>query len=254
VSVERAHPAGDPLLTIEGLGVRRDREILLADVTLTVERGSIHLVVGPNGAGKSTLLRAILGQTAFTGRIRVHWRASGRIGFVPQTFAVDRTLPVTVEDFLALSRQRRPVCTGLQAPTRRAIGELLARVGLADLARRPLSVLSGGELRRVLLANALSPAPELLILDEPASGVDERAVLLLDDIVLALRRDSGTTALVVSHDGAEVRRLADRVTVLDRRVVYDGVPEAALGGGWGGLLAAVKASPTPAAGPPRPAH
>ena len=96
------------LLEIEGLGVRRQRERLLEDVTLRVRRGSVHVVMGANGAGKSTMLTAILGQIAFDGRIAMNWTGPGTIGYVPQSFAVDPTLPVTVADFLALTRQRVP--------------------------------------------------------------------------------------------------------------------------------------------------
>jgi zinc transport system ATP-binding protein len=214
----------EPLLEIRGLGVRRGREVLLRGVSFTVLRGSIHVVVGPNGAGKSTLLAGILGQTSFTGTILAHWRGPGRIGYLPQSFGVDRTLPVTVADFLALARQRRPVCFGIERGARRRIGELLSRVGLASLAERPLSVLSGGELRRVLLANAIDPLPELLLLDEPASGLDEMAVVQMEDLLLSLQRELGLTVLMVSHDLDQVRRLADRVTVLNRMVQRDGPP------------------------------
>ena len=164
-----------PILELQNVTVRRERETLLDGVSFSVRRGSLHAVVGPNGAGKSTLLTAILGQLAFTGRIFAHWRANGRIGYVPQGFAVDRTLPVTVADFLALTRQRRPICLGLGKTARHRIAGLLDRVGLSGFEQRMLSVLSGGELRRVLLANALDPAPELLILDEPAGGLDQGA-------------------------------------------------------------------------------
>jgi zinc transport system ATP-binding protein len=211
-----------PLLEITSLVVRRHGEALLEDVSLHVRRSSLHVIVGPNGAGKSTLLSAILGQAAFDGRIVAHWRGSGAIGYVPQNFAVDPTLPVTVEDFLALTRQRRPVCLGVSAATRRSVSALLENVGLRGLGGRPLAVLSGGELRRVLLAHALDPIPELLILDEPTSGLDEAAVQRLEEILVAIRRQHDSTVLMVSHDLEQARRLADRVTVLDRRVVAEG--------------------------------
>lgn len=221
--------AGDAsaLLEIRHLSVRRERETLLADVSLTLSRGSLHAIVGPNGAGKSTLLATVLGVTAFEGRITAHWARDGRLGYVPQAFAVDRTLPVTVEDFLALTRQRRPVCFGVTSATRRMVAGLLDRVGLGGLERRPLAVLSGGELRRVLLAHAIDPAPELLMLDEPASGLDEAAARQFEDVLRATRQ-AGTTVLMVSHDLDQVRRLADRVTVLDRRVVDEGPAEETL--------------------------
>jgi zinc transport system ATP-binding protein len=224
-------PVEPAIVDIDGVTIRRHHEALLDRVTLHVDRAALHVIVGPNGAGKSTLLLALLGQTAFEGRIVLTWRGSGAIGYVPQSFAIDPTLPVTVEDFLALTRQRRPVCLGISRRTRGAIADLLARVGLTGLERRPLAVLSGGELRRVLLAHALDPEPELLILDEPGSGLDDASARWLDDTLMAMKGERRTTILMVSHDIDRVRRIADRVTLLDRRVLADGMPEAVLDGG-----------------------
>jgi zinc transport system ATP-binding protein len=244
--------AGEPpLLEIRGLSVRRGGEVLLSGVSLTVRRASIHVVVGPNGAGKSTLLAGILGRTAFSGSIVANFRGRPprrRIGYLPQTFAVDRTLPVTVADFLALARQRRPVCFGIERSTRRGIAALLARVGLSGLEERPLSVLSGGELRRVLLANAIDPLPELLLLDEPESGLDEAAARKLEEILLALKREAGLTILMVSHDLDQVRRLADRVTVLNRVVERDGPPAEVLTPDLPAVLLAARWAAGPADG------
>ena len=192
-------------------------------VTLEVAPASIHLLVGPNGAGKSSLLAALLGLIEFTGSVRFHWRASGRIGYVPQAFAVDRTLPLTVGEFLALSRQRRPVALGLSRTKRARIDELLGRVGLAGFSTRLLGGLSGGEQQKVLLANALDPAPELLLLDEPSSGLDEPSVRQFEEIVVGLRQ-TGTAVLMVSHDLGQVRRIADRVTLIERTVRRTGTP------------------------------
>jgi zinc transport system ATP-binding protein len=203
-----------PLLEIAGLTVSHGREVLLSNVSFSVGRGALHALVGPNGAGKSTLLSAILGQSPFTGRITAHWAHSARIGYVPQAFHVDRSLPVTVSDFLALTRQHRPVCFGVSAPAAQRIVRLLDRLGLGGFERRPLSVLSGGELRRVLLANALDPLPELLLLDEPAAGLDRAASRWLDDTLVSLKGD--VTIVLVSHDSDQVRRVADCVTVLER--------------------------------------
>jgi zinc transport system ATP-binding protein len=246
-----------PLLEVRDLEVRSGGAALLEGVSLTVERGALHVLLGPNGAGKSTLLAAILGQVAFAGRILARWRGDGRIGLVPQSFTVDRTLPVTVADFLALTRQRRPVCLGIAAATRRQVAELLERAGLAGAEDKPLAVLSGGELRRVLLAHALDPLPELLLLDEPASGLDEQAVLRLERLLAGLCRDQGVTVLMVTHDVAQARRLADHVTVLARTVRADGPAAAVLGAGMAmaaaidgpGLAAGISA----AAGPGGPA-
>jgi zinc transport system ATP-binding protein len=226
-------PAGadsrdSPILSLDGVTVRRGRDAILEGVSMHVARGSIHVVAGPNGAGKSTLLAAALGQTAFTGRIVARWLRSGAIGYVPQGFAVDRTLPVTVADFLALTRQRRPICLGIGREARARIAGLLERVGLAGFSNRPLSVLSGGELRRVLLAHALDPLPELLILDEPAAGLDAAAHRWLEDMLVSIRTTDGVTVLMVSHDLDQARRIADRVTLLDRVVMADGTAADAL--------------------------
>ena len=202
----------EPLIEISGLTLTPAREVLLSNLSLSIERGTLHALVGPNGAGKTTLLSAILGLVPFEGQIVAHWMGRGRIAYVPQQFHVDRTLPLTVADFLALTRQRRPVCLGVTRETRKRIVRLLDRVGLGGFEDRALSVLSGGELRRVLLANALDPLPELLILDEPASGLDEASSRWLDDTLQALKGE--LTVLMVSHDSEQVRRIADRVTVL----------------------------------------
>jgi zinc transport system ATP-binding protein len=202
------------LLEVSDLTVRHAREILLSNISFSVERGTLHALVGPNGAGKTTLLSAVLGLTPFTGHIVAHWERTGRIAYVPQQFHVDRTLPITVSDFLALTRQTRPVCFGIAPATQKRISLLLERVGLKGFERRLLSVLSGGELRRVLLANALDPLPELLILDEPAGGLDETAARWLDETLMSLKGEM--TVVMVSHDSAQVRRIADQVTVLER--------------------------------------
>jgi zinc transport system ATP-binding protein len=203
---------GDVLLEISDLTVRPGGLSVVSNLSLSVARGSVHALVGSNGAGKTTVLSAILGLTPFTGRIVAHWVARGRIAYVPQQFHVDRTLPVTVLDFLALTRQACPVCLGVTAATRTRVARLLDRVGLAGFEDRPLSILSGGELRRVLSAHALDPLPELLILDEPAAGLDELALQWLDKTLLALKGE--ITVLMVSHDAGQVARLADSVTTL----------------------------------------
>ena len=228
-----------PVLEIDALSVARDGRTLLADVAFAVARGSTHVLLGPNGAGKTTLLSAVLGQTPFAGRIRFHWRGSGRLGYVPQGFHVDRTLPLTVGEFLALPRQRRPVCLGVGRATRARMEAVLARVGLTDCWTRPLGVLSGGEQRRVLLANAIDPLPEFLLLDEPASGLDEIAVEQLEATLAALQAEGGTSVLMVSHDLEQVRRVADRVTLLDRSVRATGTPAEVLTGNLAASLGAL---------------
>jgi len=224
----------EPVLEIRRVTIQREGHPVVSDVSLAVARGSLHLLVGPNGAGKSTLFAAVFGLVDFAGTIRFHWRGSGRIGYVPQSFEVDRTLPLTVGDFLALGRQRRPVCLGIGRAQRRHNESLLAKVGLPGYASRPLGGLSGGELQRVLLVNAVDPRPELLLLDEPASGLDESAAQRFEALLLELRKSAGISILMVSHDLAQVQRLADEVTILDRQVCRTGPPAKVLGEGLSG--------------------
>ena len=226
-----------PVIEIADLTVTRDGRPAIAGVTMNVTSRSVHLLVGPNGAGKSTLLAALLGLVGFSGSIRFHWRGDGRIGYVPQAFAVDPTLPVTVGEFLALTRQRRPVSLGVGRALRAHLERLLDRVGLGGFLKRPLGGLSGGELQKVLLANAIDPAPELLLLDEPSSGLDEMAVRQLEELVVTLKRDSRTSVLMVSHDLGQVRRVADRVTLIETTVRRTGPPGAVLADGLARALA-----------------
>ncbi|MFO0547466.1 MAG: metal ABC transporter ATP-binding protein [Polyangiaceae bacterium] len=215
---EREAPSGPPLVEVRALTLRHEGNLVLDRVSLDVAPRSVHAVVGPNGAGKSSLFAALLGLTPFQGHVAFHWRGSGRIGFVPQTFAIDRTLPLTVEEFLALTRQRTPICLGVRRATRERARLLLERVGLAALAGRRLGALSGGELRRVLLANALDPEPELVLLDEPSTGLDPESIERLEATLLSLRAEHHVTVLMVSHDDAQVERVADTVSVLDRTI------------------------------------
>jgi zinc transport system ATP-binding protein len=213
-----------PLVELQEVTVQREGRTLLEKVSLEVKVDSIHVLVGPNGAGKSTLFSCLLGLADFAGSIQFHFRGNGRIGYVPQRFTVDRTLPLTVGEFLVLRRRRRPVCFGLSPAARAQAEELLARVSLQGFSDRPLSALSGGEQQRVLLANALDPLPELLLLDEPASGLDEPSLEAFETTLLALK----TTVFMVSHDLEQARRVADQVTVLDRSVRKSGPPAKAL--------------------------
>jgi len=210
------------------VSVRREGRLVVDDVSLEIASRSIHVIVGPNGGGKSTLLAAVLGQTSFTGAIRMHFRGNGKVAYVPQTFVADRTLPITVGEFLALSRQRWPVCFGVLKAARVQIAEVLERVGLPKMERRRLGELSGGELRRILIGNAIEPAPEILLCDEPAAGLDAKAAEQLDRLLTDLRDKHGTTVLLVSHDRAQVRRIADRVTLLHVKAKKTGTAKAVL--------------------------
>jgi len=210
--------ASPPLVEIEGLSVRLQQATLLEDINLRLQPASIHVLSGPNGGGKTTLLRAILGQVPFEGTIRCHWRGGGRIGYVPQRLDFDREIPLTVEGFLAMMWQRRAVCLGTGRSTVARISAALERVGMEKLMRRRFGVLSGGELQRVLLAQALEPTPEILLLDEPTSSIDDAGMRAIEERLLQIKREEGVSILMASHDSEQVQRIGDQVTRIRRTI------------------------------------
>ncbi len=199
----------EPGLRVAGLTVGT----VLRGVDLTVERGQIHGLMGPNGAGKSTLVSAVLGEIPFEGTVH---HVAGRVGYVPQRFSADAALPWTVRDFLTLTRSSRPAFLGVCSTVKVHIDAMLKSVGLADAADKPLAGLSGGELKRVLFAHAVDPPPALLLLDEPAAGLDVASTERLHAQLKALKAQ-GCAILLIGHEHSEV---ADHVTQLrEGRVV-----------------------------------
>jgi zinc transport system ATP-binding protein len=191
---------------------------VIEDVSLSIREGEIVSLLGPNGAGKSTLLRILLGLVQpDSGTVQL--RPGLRIGYVPQRIAIDPTLPLDVRSFLALARDRR-------SPRRRFDPvAALAETGAAPLIERPLQSLSGGELQRVLLARSLLREPELLVLDEPAQGVDMTGQAECFALIRRIRDFHRCGVLLVSHDLPLVMASADRVICLDRRILCCGRPE-----------------------------
>lgn len=215
---------------LESVGVQRGGQTLLHDVSMHIHCGQLTALIGQNGAGKTTLIRALLGELPHSGSIRHvddHSRDIPhlRTGYVPQHLHFDKEMPVTVEDFMAAAFTRRPVWTGVSKRTRNAVAQALATVEAADLAQRPLGRCSGGELQRVLLALALHPAPDLLVLDEPVSGVDQNGLRMFLDTVLRLKETHHMAILLVSHDLHLVREYADHVVLLDKTVLAQGGAE-----------------------------
>ena len=219
---------------LEDVSVQRGGQTLLHDVSMHIHCGQLTALIGQNGAGKTTLIRALLGELPHGGSIR-HVDDHGRdiphlrTGYVPQHLHFDKEMPVTVEDFMAAAFTRRPVWTGVSKKTRQAVRDALATVEAADLAQRPLGRCSGGELQRVLLALALHPAPDLLVLDEPVSGVDQNGLNMFLDTVLRLKETHHMAILLVSHDLNLVRSYADHVVLLDKTVLAQGPAELVFG-------------------------
>jgi zinc transport system ATP-binding protein len=208
-----AIPAG-ALISARGLTkIRGDREVL-SDVDLDVLPGEIVTLIGPNGAGKTTLVRLLLGIEQ-PSRGTIVRPASTRIGYVPQRFGVDSTIPMTVASFLALGVGAKP-------------GEIktaLEESGALRTLDQQLSKLSGGETQRVLIARALLRRPNLLILDEPATGVDFSGEADLYDLIDSLRAKHRLGVLLISHDLHVVMARSDRVICLNGHVCCSGKPE-----------------------------
>ncbi|MHC1786689.1 MAG: metal ABC transporter ATP-binding protein [Christensenellales bacterium] len=217
-------------IELDHVSVRLDNEDLLSDCNLHIHCGELTVLIGPNGGGKTTLLRALLRQIPCEGEIRhldQHDKPfpAMRTGYVPQQLPFDRQMPMTVRDLLAAALSQRPVWTGVGRRARQAILESLCLAQAEQLIDRRLGALSGGELQRVLLALALSPTPDLLILDEPVSGVDHNGQALFLDTVDALRRQRHLAILMVSHDWVLVREYADRVALIDKTTLAVGSAE-----------------------------
>lgn len=217
-----------PAIRFEQVGLALGGATILENVSFAVAPGRIHCLIGPNGGGKTSLVRSLLGQMPHTGRIAIEWGDDRTIGYVPQALDFDRTLPITVADFMALvTEKRRPAFLGASRRKAAEAAQALERVGLVGKLGRKLGSLSGGERQRVLFAQALLPPPALLVLDEPMTAMDEVGEQRFTAIIRELAAE-GTTVLWIAHDLAQVRKLADEVTCLDRTVLFGGPPAEAL--------------------------
>ncbi len=219
-------------LRVEHVSVRIGADDILKDVNLHVHCGEMVALIGPNGAGKSTFLKAILGQREFTGTIAFsepgQRSKKPRIGYVPQSPAFDPSDPVSVADLFACCMSRRPAFLGLGKTMRELVLECLDRVHGKDLIDKRVGTLSGGELQRVLLALALEPMPNILILDEPLSGVDIEGMENLMDMLDEIRQIYDLSILMTTHDFSMLPRYADQVVLIDHGIKIQGTPEAVL--------------------------
>lgn len=199
------------LISARNLSFHADGTRILDAVNLAVHAGEILTVIGQNGSGKTSLLKALMGLVKTGGEIERH--PDLKIGYVPQQFSRDPCLPISVEDFLALFA---PKPMGLAA---------LERTGVARLRRAQMNVLSGGELARVLLARAISGAPNLLVLDEPTASVDVAGEAALYHLIGQIRDELNCGVLLVSHDLHVVMAGSNRVICLNHHICCEGAPE-----------------------------
>ena len=215
----------EPLIRCDALGVAYGAGFVLETVTLHIRRGEVVGIVGPSGSGKTSLLRAITGSLA-PARGSVEVTRGTRIGYVPQVESVDWNFPITVGEVLAMTRTRRhwPRTTRSE---RAEMKEVLEGLGLHGLEGRHIRELSGGQQQRVFVARAMFGKPDILILDEPTSGVDVRT----RHEILHLLRDlhsKGSTILLTTHDLNGLASHLPRLVCLNREVIADGSPRETL--------------------------
>ena len=215
---------------IENFGVSFGETKLFSDVNMHVHCGQLTAIIGPNGAGKSTFLKAVLGEVPHTGTLH-YVDAKGKhtghpvIGYVPQYLRFDVSAPTSVMDIFMSCLSKRPVWLCSSEKLRTRVAEDLARVQAEHLIDRRLGALSGGELQRVLLALALDPMPDLLLLDEPVSGVDHNGIVLFYEILDELRQKEDMAIILISHDLRLMAKHADQVVLLDHGTVTSGTPK-----------------------------
>jgi zinc transport system ATP-binding protein len=219
------------LVTIRDLHVALGGKEILHCLDADIGRHQITALIGLNGSGKSTLLRALVKEIPYRGTIAFHCGhdhtrpTPEHVGYVPQKLRIEANLPLTVYDLFGISLQRRPLFLGVSASVRERMYEMLERVGALKLLHRPVEKISGGELQRVLLALALNPKPELLLLDEPAAGIDFQDQQAFYELIGELNRETGMSVILVSHDMSVVPKLAHHVLCLkEGRIKCQGAP------------------------------
>lgn len=231
-----------PVLLVEDLSVRRGEQLAVEQVSFQLARETDTALVGPNGAGKSSLVGAVLGLLPrSSGSVRILGHALGpsgdvpravrsQIAYLPQSLALQGRFPLTVAEFVGFGVDPPGLSLAWLGNKRRseAVQRALERTSCQDLAERRLSELSGGQLKRVLLAFCVVRPRQLLVLDEAQAGLDAPSSERFQELLLELRRQEGWTVLQVSHDLEMVRRSCDLVLCLNRRLRCSGVPDHAL--------------------------
>lgn len=213
-------------LRIQDLSVKIGNQQILSNINLHVHCGELVALIGPNGAGKSTLIKAILGQEDYEGIISFsapgERNRKAKIGYVPQSPAFDPGDPITVADLFACCMSKRPAFLGISKKMQDKIKSCLDRVNACDLIDKRVGTLSGGELQRVLLALALEPLPNILILDEPLSGVDVEGMQSLMDMLDEIRQEYDLSILMITHDFSMLPTYANQVVLIEQSVIAQG--------------------------------
>ena len=220
-------PCGLHCIKVNHLSVTIGAQEILKDINLHIHCGSLNAIIGKNGAGKSTLIRAILGEVPHSGNIEFKDTENGkiqrlRIGYVPQTLNVEKHTPVSVYDMMACYQSRVPVFLKKSRKVREKFLEALRIFEAENLMDMQVCNLSGGEQQRVLLSLAIMEEPNLLLLDEPVSGIDKNGMELFYKTIYDLKENFDLAVILVSHDLDYVARYADKVILLEKEVLKQG--------------------------------
>ena len=215
---------------INNIGVKFGKDVILKNVNIHVHCGELTVIIGRNGAGKSTLLKAILGEVEHTGNITFVDQKDNlakriKIGYVPQKLNIEKHMPTTVYDMFASCICHIPVFLRKDTKIYEEIKEHLKTFGADTLIDKSIGDLSGGELQRVLIAIATKPTPNLLVLDEPVSGIDRNGIRDFYQIINKLKTEYDMSIILVSHDLELAKKYADKVILLDREVIKEGTTE-----------------------------
>lgn len=215
---------------IENFSVTLGNNEILKDVNLHIHCGELTSIIGPNGAGKSTLLKALLGEIKHEGNLNFTDENNNKynqpiIGYVPQYLTFDSSTPISVLDLFTSCKTTTPAWFKSNKKIRKEVLESLDRVKVPYLIDRRLGALSGGELQRVLLALALDPMPNILLLDEPVSGVDQNGLELFYEILMDIKKNYDLSIILVSHDLDLVYKYSDRVALVNGTIVCSGTPK-----------------------------
>lgn len=214
---------------ISNLSVKFGNNTVLDKVNMHIHCGELTAIIGPNGAGKSTLFKAVIGEIPHSGTIRFtdfenRQTTRPKIGYIPQYLETDRNSPISVSDLFAVSSSLRPAWLGASRHSQSEASSFLERVESRHLLDRRLGALSGGELQRVLLALALRSNPDILLFDEPVSGVDKKGLEIFYSIIDRIRKNYDLTIIIISHDHANIAKYADRFILLNKTVLASGKP------------------------------
>lgn len=212
------------------IGVKIGPDQILEKINLHIHCKELTVVIGRNGAGKTTLLKALLGEVKHTGTIefmdtKEHIARKLRVGYVPQSINVERHMPTTVYDLFASYISNVPVWLKKDKRSQEKMLVSLKKFGADNLIDKSIGDLSGGELQRVLLAISTYNEPNLLILDEPISGIDKNGIETFFEYINILKKEHDMSIILVSHDLDLVKQFADRVILLDKTILKEGTPE-----------------------------